>query len=386
LIKHKDRILLVDDEQAILDGLCRQHRKHFDMVPACGSAAGIEALEQNGPFAVVVSDYQMPGMNGTQFLAKARHIEPNMARIMLTGEADMQAAIDAVNRGQIFRFLTKPCHPDILRGCIDAGVEQSRLKNAERDLLEQTVRGSVEVLADVLALSNPAAFGKSIRIRGLVAQIVQSLDLEDGWQFETAALLSQIGSVAVPDDLFERISAGESLTPEERAMFDQHPEVASSLVAKIPRLQIVAEMIKRQRPGSLPSDDRVVQLGGAMLSAVLAYDEGLTLGATRKQVLDALSSTPGEYDEEVVEALRTARAPTAACVTQVMFVRELRIGMVIQEDLHNSEGNLIVSKGHCVSEGSLQRLRNYAELDLLEKLQVRVLLPTLGGGNVSSAA
>jgi CheY-like chemotaxis protein len=386
LIKHKDRILLVDDEQAILDGLCRQHRKHFDMVPACGSAAGIEALEQNGPFAVVVSDYQMPGMNGTQFLAKARHIEPNMARIMLTGEADMQAAIDAVNRGQIFRFLTKPCHPDILRGCIDAGVEQSRLKNAERDLLEQTVRGSVEVLADVLALSNPAAFGKSIRIRGLVAQIVQSLDLEDGWQFETAALLSQIGSVAVPDDLFERISAGESLTPEERAMFDQHPEVASSLVAKIPRLQIVAEMIKRQRPGSLPSDDRVVQLGGAMLSAVLAYDEGLTLGATRKQVLDALSSTPGEYDEEVVEALRTARAPTAACVTQVLFVRELRIGMVIQEDLHNSEGNLIVSKGHCVSEGSLQRLRNYAELDLLEKLQVRVLLPTLGGGNVSSAA
>ena len=386
MIKHKDRILLVDDEQAILDGLCRQHRKHFDMVPACGSAAGIEALEQNGPFAVVVSDYQMPGMNGTQFLAKARHIEPNMARIMLTGEADMQAAIDAVNRGQIFRFLTKPCHPDILRGCIDAGVEQSRLKNAERDLLEQTVRGSVEVLADVLALSNPAAFGKSIRIRGLVAQIVQSLDLEDGWQFETAALLSQIGSVAVPDDLFERISAGESLTPEERAMFDQHPEVASSLVAKIPRLQIVAEMIKRQRPGSLPSDDRVVQLGGAMLSAVLAYDEGLTLGATRKQVLDALSSTPGEYDEEVVEALRTARAPTAACVTQVMFVRELRIGMVIQEDLHNSEGNLIVSKGHCVSEGSLQRLRNYAELDLLEKLQVRVLLPTLGGGNVSSAA
>lgn len=386
MIKHKDRILLVDDEQAILDGLCRQHRKHFDMVPACGSAAGIEALEQNGPFAVVVSDYQMPGMNGTQFLAKARHIEPDMARIMLTGEADMQAAIDAVNRGQIFRFLTKPCHPDILRGCIDAGVEQSRLKNAERDLLEQTVRGSVEVLADVLALSNPAAFGKSIRIRGLVAQIVQSLDLEDGWQFETAALLSQIGSVAVPDDLFERITAGESLTPEERAMFDQHPEVASSLVAKIPRLQTVAEMIKRQRPGSLPSDDRVVQLGGAMLSAVLAYDEGLTLGATRKQVLDALSSTPGEYDEEVVEALRTARAPTAACVTQVMFVRELRIGMVIQEDLHNSEGNLIVSKGHCVSEGSLQRLRNYAELDLLEKLQVRVLLPTLGGGNVSSAA
>ena len=95
MIKHKDRILLVDDEQAILDGLCRQHRKHFDMVPACGSAAGIEALEQNGPFAVVVSDYQMPGMNGTQFLAKARHIEPNMARIMLTGEADMQAAIAA---------------------------------------------------------------------------------------------------------------------------------------------------------------------------------------------------------------------------------------------------------------------------------------------------
>ncbi len=101
----QNRILLVDDEQAVLDALCRQHRKHYTLVPACGSNAGLQAVEKEGPFAVVVTDYRMPGMNGTQFLAKAREHDPDMIRIMLTGQADLRTAIDAVNRGHIFRFL-----------------------------------------------------------------------------------------------------------------------------------------------------------------------------------------------------------------------------------------------------------------------------------------
>jgi response regulator RpfG family c-di-GMP phosphodiesterase len=370
-----DRILLVDDEQAVLDGLCRWHRKHYTLVQACGSAAGLQAVAEDGPFAVVVTDFQMPGMNGTQFLAKAREQDPDMIRVMLTGQADMQTAIDAVNRGQIFRFLSKPCEPEVLSGCLDAALEQFRLRNVERDLLEQTVRGSIEVLADVLALSSPAAFGKATRIRGLVRHIVQHLQLADGWQYETAALLSQIGYISVPDDLLDRMAAGEELPAAQTAMLERHPEVARDLLLKIPRLQVVAEMVYHQQSSAKPSADRAVVLGGRMLAAALDFEEFLSLGASRKQALDALKKAGAKYDKGVLEALASAKMPSTTDATQVLSVKQLRVGVVIQEEVRNIGGNLIVSSGHEVTEGSLQRLRNYAELGQLKKVEFSVHMP-----------
>ena len=372
---YRDRILLVDDEQAVLDGLCRQHRKHYTLVPACGSAAGLQAVIQDGPFAAVVTDFQMPGMNGTQFLAKAREHDPDMIRVMLTGQADLQTAIDAVNRGHIFRFLSKPCEPEVLRGCLDSALEQFRLLTVERDLLEQTVRGSVEVLADVLALSNPAAFGKATRIRGLVQHIVRHLKLADGWQYETAALLSQIGYVAVPDDLLDRMATGERLPADQVAMLERHPAVARDLLKKIPRLQAVAEMVFHQNSPPDSSPDHVVVLGGRMLAAALDFEEFLSVGATHKQALDALRKERHKYDDGVLEALESAKMSNSADATQIVQVRQLRVGMVIQEDVLNVEGRLIVSHGHQVTEGSLHRLRNYAEIAQLKKVELRIHLP-----------
>ena len=89
--------------------------------PACGAEEGLRAILKDGPFSVIVTDFKMPDMNGTQLLARAGEEAPDMIRIMLTGQADLNTAIDAVNRGHIFRFLTKPCEPDVLRGCLEAG-------------------------------------------------------------------------------------------------------------------------------------------------------------------------------------------------------------------------------------------------------------------------
>ena len=134
-----NRILLVDDEQAVLDALCRQHRKRYTLIPACGAGTGLKAITEQGPFAVVITDYQMPWMNGAQFLAKVMDLAPDTVRIMLTGQADLRTAIEAVNRGHIFRFLTKPCEPDVFQSGLDAALEQYQLRHAERLLLEQTL-------------------------------------------------------------------------------------------------------------------------------------------------------------------------------------------------------------------------------------------------------
>lgn len=381
-----DRILLVDDEQAVLDGFCRQHRKHYSLVPACGSDEGLRAIQTRGPFSVVVTDFQMPGLNGAQFLAEARKLAPDMIPIMLTGQADLQTVIEAVNRGQIFRFLTKPCEPDVLRTCIDAALDQVRLKSVERDLLQQTLRGSIEVLAEVMALSNPTAFGKATRIRFLVRHMAQDLKLPDAWQYETAALLSQIGYVAVPDDLLARADKGEKLEPEQAAMLERHPELARDLLLKIPRLEAVAEIVSRQNDPTAGTTDETVLLGSRMLAAALDFEELVRHGASRRQALQKLDDAKSKYSEPVLRSLWSLKTRSGAEVLHVLAIRELRVGMIFHEDVSNTGGTLIVRRGHEVTVGSLQRLRNYAKLGHLEKDLFRVHVPPPEDNRASSAA
>lgn len=365
------RILLVDDEQSVLDGLRRQHRKAFDLVTACGVEEGLKALGEEGPFAVVVTDFNMPIMNGVQFLTRVQELAPETVRVMLTGQADMSTAIDAINGGRIFRFLTKPCEPAVFTGCIEDALEQWRLRHAEQELLQQTVRGSIEVLSDVMALSNPSAFGKGTRILGFVRHVVGQLGLENAWRYETAALLSQIGCVAIPDDLLDRMVAGEPLTPHQVSVYDRHPEVARKLLAKIPRLRPVAEMIYQQMSEAESTRDKEVLLGARILGAAAEFDEALSLGATKEQALVALR-TSGQYPSKVITALTTAPVAEQATNEHLVPIAKLKVGMVLAEDLHNRDGNLIVGRGQAISAGAVERLKNYAELDRFEKSAVRV--------------
>lgn len=104
-----NRILFVDDDPNILKGFQRNLRKHYDISVADSGQTGLELIANSEPFAVIVADMQMPRMNGVEFLAQTRKISPDSVRIMLTGNADQQTAIAAINRGDIYRFVNKPC-------------------------------------------------------------------------------------------------------------------------------------------------------------------------------------------------------------------------------------------------------------------------------------
>jgi ActR/RegA family two-component response regulator len=377
-----ERILLVDDDQAVLDALFRQNRKRYTLDTACGPAEGTRAIAERGPFAVVVSDYQMPLMNGVQFLSKVRMLSPETVRIMLTGKADLTTAIDAVNRGQIFRFLAKPCDPEFFRSCLDAALEQHYLVNAEHLLLEETVRGSIAVLVDIMALSNPAAFGRATRIQAYVHHIASTLGLKNLWQYETAALLSQIGCVAVPNGVIERIVAGETIPPEQAEMIERHPEVAREILGKIPRLQTVADIVGAQRKvfrddASLPRD---VKLGGLLLAAALDFDDLVTLGASPSQAVDVLKRSAAGYGDRILDALETADILGSTCSTQAVPILELEVGMILDEEVRDLSGHLLGSPRQSLTRGSLERLRNYARLEHLSVAEVRVrVLPALAG-------
>ncbi len=167
------RILLVDDEPHVLDGLRRRLRTEFAVDTAADPALALERIRNAGPYAVVLSDFQMPQMNGARFLAAARAASPDTSRILLTGQADLASAAAVVNEGGILRLLLKPAAREDLVDALRAGVDQYRLITAERDLLDNTLRGSVRALTEVLALANPALFARSTRLRTLVTLIVQ---------------------------------------------------------------------------------------------------------------------------------------------------------------------------------------------------------------------
>jgi YesN/AraC family two-component response regulator len=135
--KMADKILFVDDEPSVLDGFRRMLHRDFEVDTATGGEDGLALVRGIVPYAVVVSDMRMPGMNGAEFLAQVRQLVPETVRILLTGYSDMDAAIDAVNEGNIFRYLTKPCQKEVLVKAINASLEKYRTDTDEKILVKK---------------------------------------------------------------------------------------------------------------------------------------------------------------------------------------------------------------------------------------------------------
>lgn len=333
-----DAILCVDDDANVLEAFRRQLRKEFRLETAIGAEEGVKIVETKGPFAVVVSDLRMPGMDGIQFLSYVREFAPETIRVLLTGHADLQASIDAVNKGQIFRFLTKPCSPEMLASVLKAGLAQYRLVMAERELLEQTLSGSIKVLCDVLALVNPEAFGRSTRITRYVEAIAAQLHVTESWAIKTAAMLSQIGCVILPETVLKKVYRGEPLTKEESKLFNQHPVVAADLIAGIPRMKPVAEIIKFQDKYydgyGVPGDSRrgeEIPMESRILKVALDFDALESAGKTKTEAFDELKKRKDWYDPTVVEALKAAFAADIKYEVRTVVSADLRVGMILGE-------------------------------------------------------
>src|SRR5208337_3215800 len=167
-------------------------------------------------------------------------------RIMLTGTSELQTAIDAVNEGSVYRFLSKPSNKDILVRTLTDAMAQHRLICAEKELLEKTLRGTVYVLTEVLSVVSPAAFSRAMRVRRYVQHVVTRLGLGSPWKFEVAAMMSQLGCVTLDPNTLETVYSGQDLSAEEEAQYATHPLVAQDLLKSIPRMESIAWMIAHQ--------------------------------------------------------------------------------------------------------------------------------------------
>ncbi len=362
----RPRVLFVDDEPAVLEALAVNLRRSFEIVTATSGAAGLEYLRAQSDFAVVVSDMRMPKMDGATFLALALDAAPDTTRILLTGQADLDAAIKVINHGQVFRFLTKPCPRDVLRTTIDSAVLQYRLVTGERVLLEQTLRGSVKMLIDVLAIASPAAFGRANQIKTRVLQLASLLGVLDSWQLEVAALASQLGYIVLPHELCEKLERRTPLTEDEQAMVVRAPEITEQLLANIPRLEAVRAMLAlhlRPPPRNPDADPttQLIELGAHLLRVAIDLEalEAMRSDQMRVQVADLLIRHD-LYDSEVLKAVeRLYHEQPPSFVVRAVGIHELRIGMVLAQDYRLINGALLVSRGHEVTASFIERIKNF---------------------------
>jgi response regulator RpfG family c-di-GMP phosphodiesterase len=369
-----EKILFVDDEPAFLTGYELTLRPDYQVDTAVGGEQGLAAVHNHGPYTVVVSDMRMPGMSGVQFLARVRQAAPDSIRMILTGYSDIATAMDAVNEGNVFRLLAKPCEKEILTKAIASGFVQYRLVTAEKDLLENTLMGSIKVLTDVLGAVNPEVFGKSIRISRCVRHLVAKFHLSASWYLEAAAMLSQLGCIMLGPELIQAAYVDTHLSAENRTRFETHPNVAKDLLANIRRLEPVAWIISQQlirgtpqNPPPIPGvSAETLVLGAKMIKVAVAFDNLRMRGVPDDEAVSRLRYR-SEFDGKLVDALSDMKSAESQMELRKIPISTLTVGMILQQDIRNHAGVLVVAKGQEVTRPLLVRLEHFSRARLIDQ-------------------
>jgi response regulator RpfG family c-di-GMP phosphodiesterase len=362
------RILFVDDEPNVLSALQRALRGHFEVETCDDPVRALSMIQSQGPFAIVVSDMRMPKMNGVELLAGARMAAPDTVRIMLTGNADQQTAVDAVNKGEIFKFLNKPVERDALRSVLTQGLRQYQLISAEKELLERTLRGSIKVLSEILAIVKPEVFGRIDRLRAKAGEIAARLGDVPVWEIDTAANLALLGCVGLAPELMDRVISGAALSDSEQMEYLAHPLLTAELIRNIPRLHNVADIILYQHKHfdgrGFPIDERRgedLPIGARILHVVLAHDELKSKGWSDASIHERLRGQTSRFDPRVIQALGVATGADEEVRVLRLPIAEVRDGMIFEENVTTTTGILLVCEGQEVTPAVRRHLLNFLE-------------------------
>lgn len=357
------RVLCVDDEPRVLDGLRRTLGAEYDVTTAEGPDVALGLLDRGEAFAVVISDMRMPKMNGAALLAQWSQRAPDTVRILLTGHSGIDAAIVAVNEANVFRFLLKPCPPESLLGTVAAACAQHRLVTAERVLLEQTLVGSVRALTEVLALTHAEAFGTSARNHERARKLAELLAVPEPWHVEVASMLASIGYVVLPAEVLAKVNSARPLSPAEQQMLADVPKVAEKVVANIPRLERVEALLRHQgswlgKTAAAAGPAHALPAGAQILRVLHHLDALERETGNTRDALGVLSRCDQLYPAPLLEAVARACAVKPPELRKLPL-SEVSAGMVFAEDVTLVDGPLLVASGQRVTERVLLRLKNH---------------------------
>ncbi|HCS39799.1 MAG TPA: hypothetical protein DIW44_09480 [Anaerolineaceae bacterium] len=375
----KEVIFLVDDEPNVLSALTRALNsfQYNDIITASDGIEAIELLKTTPNVALIISDYRMPGLDGISFLLEAQEICPDATRMILSGVADLEMATNAINLGQIYRLLLKPCPPENFIASVKAGIRQYELVTSERDLLQNTLKGSIKILTDLLAAINPDSFSQSTRISALTRKFATALGLNNAWELELAGALCRIGCVTVPPEVLEAWMKGRILDDNQRHMIDSVGKIGHHLLRNIPRLEKIAEGILYQttpfQPVGQVSANTLkgtdIPLIGRILKIVIDYDRFLSIDPKPKAALNRLANQANEYDLDLLKSFKeiifteneiegTTALKKESALSEVS-IDDVKNGMVIMGNVFDKKGRLLIGSGTLVTDIIKLRLANY---------------------------
>jgi hypothetical protein len=269
--------------------------------------------------------------------------------------------MSAVNEGQIFRFISKPCAPDHLLAAFESAVTQHLLIMAEKVLLQKTLLGCVESLAKVLSISKPAAFGRSLRLRAKAHALVQLLGWEDRWQIEAAAVLSQLGAVTLSEETLLKLNDGDEIDEADRSEIATAIDTSIKLLDEIPRMEpvlavmtLVASAIRTNRPP--PAAEVEAQL----FYMVLEWDRCEARGYGQQEAFERLSQTQ-MFEPQLLESLKRVKYGSGTQrSTSRVAPADLLPGMVLAQDLIGRNGVTILPRGFEIDTGLLEHVLTFA--------------------------
>jgi CheY-like chemotaxis protein len=365
------RVLCVDDEPAVLEGLRRTLRRDFDVATALSGSAGLRLIEDETSFAVIVSDMRMPMMDGATFLRAAKQRAPLTVRLLLTGEANLNSAVAAVNEGGVYRFMLKPVRPpDLLEFTQQAAALHQR-DVAHHGLVDVTLDGAVKALYEMLTLAAPqrAALGK--RIARDVAELAAAVQVPSNDDLVLAGRLSMLGWATLSPEFVQRVHHRAVLSDKERKLVKSMPSLAAQLVARLPRLEATRDLIQAldgQKPTSAISE------GANVLRVAHEFACHDATGRPAKEAVALMRGRPHVYDQAIVDvvAQKHGAGEAEAVETDVFEIdfERLEIGMVLAADLRTTSGMLLVKKGNAVTGAVYGRLDQMASGKIQEPIMV----------------
>lgn len=377
-MKGKQRILIVDDTPSNIKILNDLLKADYTVSFAINGKDALTLAQSENPPDLILLDVVMPEMDGYQV---CRHLKQNKitARIpviFITAMTDAKDEMKGFAVGGV-DYITKPISPSVVKARINTHLSLKSAQKKADHLLSKTLIGSIRMMADVMSFVDPDHFRQASRVKRVTSQIGRELRLRGIWQLEIAATLSQIGRIALTSDVIDKVKTCQLLTEKEQEMMKASAMAGKELLAYIPSMGGVAEIIGRQHdplPGQDIKNWDFFTTSAQILKLVCAYEQLILCGQQSSEAIALLESRTKLYPRELVKLLKKVEQSRTGGVAKNVTIEQLQEGMVLMEDLLCDDGVVLIKRYTELSEDTLLLLKKNAKIRSVMS-SVKVITP-----------